>query len=520
MKKLLLPIFSLCLLLSLPQSALGQELVPFETLQFANDFERATFQKLSQGDTNYTALLLAASGRLDAGTAQAYSEKMEALYQSLDSAKLMRKSAKKIVKTIFNTIHDNLFVKYEEENQFCEIFETGYYNCVSATAMYSYMFKRLGVPYQIIEAPNHVYVMAYPKEETWVIESTDPQQGYYELADNSDELYVRYLIEQKMITESQASLRNPADIVNEFNPTAPIDYRRLAAIQYHNQAIYDSEANRFYEGIKNHLKARYIDPTADYTGVSYIFLSWIEKEQYNNPQFFDILPWVFYTVTEEERLEMLNNLEYYGQQYNLGKLNEEQFNAFFDVLDTVYSYNDSALKVVREKRMLALTVMAIQNGQAKAASSNVRKLMDSNPSDFRHQSLFLASLGLLINNGSWTDETALDSVEMLHNRYPELKDFGLWKNLVAELYLLEAVGAINRKNLSLAEKHLNRLEEILQGEVPEAVNEELVAIAYSKVAHYSYRRSKSKALYWVEQGLRYSPNSSLLLGLKDFYNKR
>lgn len=519
MRKILLPFFALIILCCPIENACGQQYVDFESLQFKNDYERVNFENLAKGDTNYLALLMGASGRLDAPTANDYLQQIEELYQSLDSAKLMGKSPKKIVKTVFNTIHDNIFLKYEEENQFCEIFERGYYNCVSASAMYSYMLARLGVQHQIVETTNHVYVIAYPKGETWVIESTDPEQGFYEIDDSSREAYLQMLLDQKLITQEQIETGNIDAIIDDLNPSKSINLARLVSIQYQNQSIYEAEANRFWPAIQNHLKARYISPEGDYPGANYIFLSWIEKEQYSHPYFFKVLPWAFYTSSEEERKEMLNNIDYYGQQYNLGKLSEAHFNAFYDILDSVYRYNDSALKVVQEKRLLTTTFTAIQKGQVQSASKGARKLMDSTPDDFRHQSALLASLGLLIQNGSWTDQTVLDSIEYLDDRYPELLEFGLWRNLVAEIYLVEAVNEVNRKNLARAEKHLTKLDELLQGEVPEAVNEEIVALAFSKVAHYAYRRSEKKALYWVNQGLRYSPDSSLLLGLKDYYNK-
>ena len=112
---------------------------------------------------------------------------------------MVRKSTKKIVKTVFNTVHEQIFYKYELNNQFCEVFETGFYNCVSASGMYSYFFARLGIPHMMVQIPGHVYVMVMHDDETWVVESTDPQQGFYEIEMQSREETIQEYLAQKLI---------------------------------------------------------------------------------------------------------------------------------------------------------------------------------------------------------------------------------------------------------------------------------------------------------------------------------
>ena len=159
-------------------------------------------------------------------------------------------------------------------------------------------------------------------------------------------------------------------------------------------------------------------------------------------------------------------------------------------------------------------------GQVLDSYKFSKKLMDFNPNNARYQRILAGSTAQIINNNLWSEKGFLDSVESLNHHYPELLNYGLWRSFVADFYIYEAINAVNAKNLALAEKRLNALDEILKGELPQIINEERVALAYSKVAHYSFRRSTAEAKAWIDRGLRYSPSSSLLLGLKDYYAKK
>ncbi|MCR9154913.1 MAG: hypothetical protein NXI09_12460 [Bacteroidetes bacterium] len=511
----------LLLLSSFPSLFLfGQREIDFEILEFNNDFEKANFQALNAGDTNYLAILIASSGRISQEDGQNYLMAVEELYQSLDSAKLKRKSMKRIVKTVFNAVHNNLLIKYEFENQFCEIFETGYYNCVSASAMYAYMFDRLGIHHQIMETPNHVYVVAYYDDESWVVESTDPQQGYFEVDEGYYSSYIDYLLEQKLISIEQVSSPNFDSILNSINPTEHISMARLSSIQYHNQALYDLDKDRPWSAVQNLLKALYLKPNGDFAGTQVILGNWLNKNMLQDPKFNLILDLSMSFMEEEERLPYIQSFEYYSKLFTEGHIDESKYENFYKTFKKHLAFKDSALQKVDETYIYAHNYFHYQNGAASKCYHGSKDLMKLNPHKTAYQSMMVNAIGLNIQTKLWAEENIVDSLETVHNSFPELLELGRWRNLVVQLYIYEAVKAVNEKRLRSAEGHLNSLENILQGQLPETIDEDAVALAYSKVAHYAYRRSTQDALDWIEQGLRYSPKSTLLLGLKDFYKNR
>ena len=494
--------------------------IKFELLEFRNDFERQNFESLSKGDTNYLNILIGASGRIDSNAAAQYSEQLNQIFLELDSAKLMRKSTKRIVKTVFNTVHYRILKKYEILNQFCEIFETGYYNCVSASAVYAYMFARLGVPHSIIETTNHVYVVVYYDEETWIVESTDPQQGFYEVHEDDYDLYLKGLLAQKLVTQEELDSPDRDSIVNSINPSHPINAARLCRIQYFNQALFDLDDRKTWQALQNALKAYYIYPNDDPDELHLVLATWLEEERFNHPKFKDLIDLTLQVTAKEYHSEALETLEFYCRKHLDGEINRGKLDTIFQVYKKNFAYSDSAMDYIIENETFLNAYESFSAGQVLDSYKFSKKLMDFNPNNDSYQRILAGSTAQIIDNNLWPAKGFLDSVESLNHHYPELLNFGLWRSFVADFYIYEAINAVNAKNLALAEKRLNSLDEILKGELPQIINEERVALAYSKVAHYSFRRSTAEAKAWIDRGLRYSPSSSLLLGLKDYYAKK
>tara|TARA_Y100001934_G_C12307979_1_gene753438 strand:+ start:71 stop:1633 length:1563 start_codon:yes stop_codon:yes gene_type:complete len=518
--KSFLPSLGLFLLIFNPFVNSAQDLkVPIEWLEFSNAFEENSFQAAAGGDTNHLFLLLAAAGRMDSSTALANQGKLEQIFLSLDSAKLVRKSTKKIVKTVFNTVHEQIFYKYELNNQFCEVFETGFYNCVSASGMYSYFFARLGILHMMVQIPGHVYVMVMHDDETWVVESTDPQQGFYEIEMQSREETIQEYLAQKLISPEQLNDPKLDSILGSFDDREFVSASRLVAIQYQNQSLYDLEAEKFHSALQNHLKARFLAPKADYEEAAFIIGTWVEKQDYSKPYYFDLcrVNWTFFS--EKEKLENLEAFEYYGSLYLENKIDRSIYDAWFDSFKEAFADNDSALKYIRANRYTILGTEAFQNGKISETLQNGKNCLAEIPNDQNGLALVITGIGMKIQAGKWTESIIADSLRYYNNNYPSLMEKPVYRNLVAEVYILEAVNHVNRNQLSSAKRNLEELEEILGGSLPETINEERVALAYSKVAHYSFRSSKKEAQNWIERGLKYAPSNSLLLGLKDYYRK-
>ncbi len=111
------------------------------------------------------------------------------------------KSEVKKVKYVYDYVHKQFLKVYKLQNSFADIFSKGEYNCVSASALYAIIFTKLDIPFNIIEAPHHVYLVAYPQTFKILIETTSPEKGYYQFNDNFINQYVKILYNSKLISK-------------------------------------------------------------------------------------------------------------------------------------------------------------------------------------------------------------------------------------------------------------------------------------------------------------------------------
>ena len=103
-----------------------------------------------------------------------YYKKLDDVIKTLPSKESKSKKETKRIKKVYDIIHSKFLKKYEANSIFTDIFKNGNYNCVTASAIYAYIFDKLDVPYHVKEAPSHVYLIAYPKTHNIYLETTAP----------------------------------------------------------------------------------------------------------------------------------------------------------------------------------------------------------------------------------------------------------------------------------------------------------------------------------------------------------
>lgn len=144
---------------------------------------------------------------------------------------------------------------------FHEIIYNGVYNCVTATALYAIMLDRLDIPYNIKETPRHVYLIAFPKREQILMESTDPAQGYVYHNDDYKSMFVQNLRKSKLISEQEFKSQDINELFKKYYYVdKDINLQQLISIHYSNNAntYFEKENIReFQEQIK---KASFLYP--------------------------------------------------------------------------------------------------------------------------------------------------------------------------------------------------------------------------------------------------------------------
>jgi len=231
MKNRTLSLFTLLLILSSFVSA--QDSIP----RYKSAYEQAVFDKIADS-IDVDALEIMMALEYQEGNEIKIAKQIDQLYKDLDPEKLKTKSKKKQIKTIYSNIHSAKLKKYIIDADFNQLFTKGEYNCVSATALYALIFNRFNIDYEIRETPTHVYLIADPKGEKILVESTLPLQGTFVFDYKTQKEYVNFLKANKLISEEEFENNSIEKLFDQYYDTNKvINNKQLAALLYYNKGV-------------------------------------------------------------------------------------------------------------------------------------------------------------------------------------------------------------------------------------------------------------------------------------------
>jgi hypothetical protein len=102
-------------------------------------------------------------------------EQIHSLVQSLSETK---GSDLKLLRKTFNRIHGTFLKKYKAYSDFDEVFTSGQYDCLTATALFSHVLDQLTFSYNIIETNYHIFLVVQTTGGDVLIETTDRFGGF------------------------------------------------------------------------------------------------------------------------------------------------------------------------------------------------------------------------------------------------------------------------------------------------------------------------------------------------------
>tara|TARA_R110002012_G_scaffold299067_1_gene497833 strand:+ start:30133 stop:31002 length:870 start_codon:yes stop_codon:yes gene_type:complete len=140
---------------------------------------------------------------------------------------------------LFYKTHQKLLKEYKKGTTFNNLLETGDYDCVSASITYSILLKYFDITHKIIETDYHVFIIAEIGEQEYVLETTDPGNGWI-----SDEEEVQDF-KKDFLPDTNSALMNHQQSVGANSYGQPnsktiykeISLRQLSALQYFNQGL-------------------------------------------------------------------------------------------------------------------------------------------------------------------------------------------------------------------------------------------------------------------------------------------
>lgn len=143
----------------------------------------------------------------------------------LDSKKKRFDSDKKFLEYVFYKVHRKYLRSFEPLTNFSEILEQGKYNCLTATAYYAIILEYFDFHYELIELTHHIYLKVNLDQQTILLESTDPVNGF--IGNSSD-------VEAQLMAYNLSTNESLSD---DHFEAEPVDLYQLIGLHYYNLAI-------------------------------------------------------------------------------------------------------------------------------------------------------------------------------------------------------------------------------------------------------------------------------------------
>lgn len=174
---------------------------------------------------------------------QAKHPRWEILLEQLDQKAFQRNGDVQLLSDIFFKTQKYLLVTYAKHADFSTTLSEGVFDCVTGTAAYALLLDRYGIPYQIVETDEHVFIKGDWNGMPFILESTFPEHG---LILHAKEVKA---FERKFATGSALSSKALPSQVGHLERLGKssailegIGLRELAGLQYYNDAV-----EKFYE---------------------------------------------------------------------------------------------------------------------------------------------------------------------------------------------------------------------------------------------------------------------------------
>ena len=226
--------------------------------QQTSTFETEVFRKIKNDSINTFDLLHA----LDYDEEMYQKSKTQITNHIKSLNNLHNKPLKKRIQTIYKTTHNKFFEQYKAEAYFKDIFSSGTYNCVTATALYALLFEEFNVNYSIKETSTHVYIIADTMGLQTLVESTLPGVGVIKYNDKFKKDFVDYLVSNKIIPESDLERYSISYLFRKnFTSDKSISLNQLAALQYYNKGVFLMLDDKHMEAAPYFQKAASVYPS-------------------------------------------------------------------------------------------------------------------------------------------------------------------------------------------------------------------------------------------------------------------
>ncbi|ELR71010.1 hypothetical protein C900_03140 [Fulvivirga imtechensis AK7] len=509
MKRIILLFFALALT---PFGYSQDSLVFLKDVHFNSTFEKDIFHEhFSQAKDNYLALFMAINPQMDAATYDRFASHYQSQLDQIDLEKLKGKKPEKRIKAIYSSIHDRFLKKYELQNEFSSIFSDGFYNCVSASALYGMVFKGFDIPFIIKEKPTHVYVVAYPDTERILVETTDPTGGFITFSERYKQAFVEQMKKTKLISQEEYQAKTASQLFDQYYfADQEINLEELVGVQYTNDAIYKLEGQQLEAAYSQLEKAYLFYPTDKIISLLIaVNVEILDKNNYKNINDVQYLSKLSrFKEFGISREMMLGEFSRINDVYLINKGDAETYRKFYEAL--VAGIADDTLKQEIHYLYAYERGRILHNqGKYKDALPFFEDAFMLKPDNQDVNNALVTTLGRSLMYES-DNLVVIKSLENYRQRHPQLAGNNLFNSALVNAYLLQCGRSFDLNKIDDAIRYKALFEKNFKPEMTiDATN---IGRVYSLAAVYYFKKGyTAKAKSIIAQGLGYAPGNHELL---------
>lgn len=486
---------------------------------FYNEFEEESFNSLIDDVSCCDAIistLVATNPQRDKSDYESIKKRINTTISQIKNEIGNSKNIKKQAKIIFNTVHDEYLNVYAINTLFDEIFNSGEYNCVTASALYAIILEALEIDYSIRHLPTHVYVTINSNEEEIVLETTDPVAGLYQI---NKENYIKAIGQMKLINNDLLNENSITDIYDEYllEGEKKITLKELVGDHYYNFAALKLEFKAYDEALVLLEKSIQLQESELAKQIQ-TFANMMLTTIHGNSEI-DHYPPVIRLIKDDDfnqlgSKELLYSFEEMADDLLVNNYQQDKY-------DTIKDYVINELRALDSELLTdILQIHFFFNAKHNAYSANKAKALiylDSayvnRPNDIHIHGLLMDALINKIENSRSKDVEELKSMAAEYKeQYPFLKDKIQFETLELSLICFQLQMTFyddeEEVGFKIFEEFNKKLD--LLSEHNELVRH-YIGIAYGSISALYIRRSEyDKGKQWLIDGMKLAPESEEL----------
>jgi hypothetical protein len=430
--------------------------------------------------------------------------------ESIDGEKAGKRAAK-----IYDVVRSFFLKDYEHNTKFVDLLVNGKYDCLDASILYAFVLEKLNIPYQITQYPANVFVVAYPGTANIQFNTVDLTKGIYVFTADSKQQDIIGLIKGKYIDQSYVERVGVDEAFNEFfYGKEHITFKEAVGMLYFERAMMELRTDKSTDAYSDFCKSDMLFPDKknDY------FKNTLMTNMAYNFTYDDLKDW-------QALMGLVNND---NVSADVKKFVQFKFDDILNTkllkegqkakVDEIYNYLHSNLADTAIRKKIDEDYLS-ENANYSYITSNYPQALDYIEKDYildTNNPIVTSQFVQLIRQnftGSNGSEQNINLLNKYTTRYPALlKNPEISASYIYNISYL-AYFAFVREDGAAGEKYMKMMIHALDTypNHSDAYNMQ-IANVFGKASEYYFRKQgKRKCLEVINAGLKYVPDSDILL---------